>query len=311
MLLYKRSATDSAPLAQPDPYMIEAGGKWYLYATGVEGVELFSSSDLFSGWHYDGRCLEVPGQHKFWAPSVIQIDDLYYMYYSSEPRQAHDDHQQTLYVATARQPEGPFKPINVVKAPFSIDAHVVQTPSGLYLFYCQNVLDQECVGTYIFCDRLTDPLHAEDQPVCVIRPSLQQEIYERDRFGDGKDWYTVEGPFYFYHEGWHYLTYSGGNHTNDSYFVGYASAPGPQAADLRFLPWKKNGEDGQFAPVLYKTDQMEGTGHNSVIKEGDQYWIVYHGRVTGSRRAGGPDTRVARIDRLLPINGQLQVSFSN
>ena len=253
----------------------------------------------------------LAGQHKFWAPAVIQIDGLYYMYYSSEPLRAEDDHQQTLCAATAGRPEGPFEFKKVIKPPFAIDAHVVQTPSGLYLFYCQNVLDQERVGTYIFCDRLTDPLQAENQPVCVIKPSLKQEVYESNRFGDGRDWYTVEGAFYFYHDGWHYLTYSGGNHTNDSYFVGYASAPGPQSADLRFLPWKKNGEDGKFAPVLYKTDKIEGTGHNSVIKNGDKYWIVYHGREAGSRKAGGPDTRAARIDRLLVKYGQLHVIFSD
>ena len=35
--------------SQPDPYMIEANGKFYIYATGDDGVNVYRSDDLFGG----------------------------------------------------------------------------------------------------------------------------------------------------------------------------------------------------------------------------------------------------------------------
>ena len=43
----------------------------------------------------------------------------------------------------------------------------------------------------------------------VVRPTMDEEIFMRDRFEKGKDWYTVEGAFYFRKGDWHYVTYSG------------------------------------------------------------------------------------------------------
>ena len=57
----------------------------------------------------------------------------------------------------------------------------VVTPSGMYFFYCVNAYEAERVGTVIMCDKMTDPLTLEGNPVCVIRPTLDEEIYQRDR----------------------------------------------------------------------------------------------------------------------------------
>ena len=35
---------------------------------------------------------------------------------------------------------------------------------------------------------------------------------------------------------------------------------------------------GCILPLLAKNDFEEGTGHNSIIKENGEYYIVYHGR---------------------------------
>lgn len=50
MKLYKRKPDDRAPLGQPDPYMIKAGdGRYYIYATGNPGPQLFCSDSLLDG----------------------------------------------------------------------------------------------------------------------------------------------------------------------------------------------------------------------------------------------------------------------
>ena len=59
MKLYKRKLHDPAPLGQADPYMMKASnGKYYIYATGPSGPQLYSSDSLMEGWEYRGCCLE-------------------------------------------------------------------------------------------------------------------------------------------------------------------------------------------------------------------------------------------------------------
>ena len=155
MKLYQRKANDPAPLGQADPYMIKSGdGRYYLYASGGEGPQLYSSDHLKEGWKYEGRCLDMTGQKECWAPSVIELDGKYYMYYSCLDADCEDEHGQTLRVAVSDSPSGLFKQVKKLLPPFSIDAHAVKTPSGLYLFYCNN--DSVYGGGKTGCYRASD-----------------------------------------------------------------------------------------------------------------------------------------------------------
>ena len=304
MLLYHRKPNDPAPLSQPDPYIFKDNDQYFIYTTGGEGAHLYTSKRLKEGWKYHGVCLEMPGQMNCWAPAVIKIDDIYYMYYSSILTTDPDEHSQRLRLAVSDTPEGPFIYQQDLLEPFSIDPHAVMTPSGLYLFYSINDLESERAGTYIVCDRMVNPTLPEGRPAAVVRPSLSQELYMKDRFKPGQDWYTLEGAFYFYKNGTHYVMYSGANHTDPSYFVGYATAQGPEDADLRDLLWRKQPSDSEFAPVLYTNDAIEGMGHNSVIFDQGKYWIVYHGRKVGDLEKYREDSRMVRIDEL-KVEGDL------
>ena len=84
--------------SQPDPYIIYCGGKYYIYCTGFDGVHCYESDDLFKGWKYFGRVLSVEGQKEYWAPSVIELDGKFYMYYSSMPFAEEDAHKQNIKV---------------------------------------------------------------------------------------------------------------------------------------------------------------------------------------------------------------------
>ena len=274
-----------------------------------DGASLFSSDSLLDGWEYEGECLDMTGQKSCWAPSVIYMEGKYYMYYSSLDEDAESEHQQTLRVAVSDSPRGPFQMVKKLVSPFSIDPHVVINDSGIYHFYCRNVLDAERVGTYIFCDRMTDPLTMEGNPVCVVKPTLDEEIYMKDRFRKGEDWHTVEGAFYFHVGQTHFLMFSGANYTNPTYFIGYCVAHGPEDADLRTLDWKKYPDEHSYAPLLCNTDFIEGMGHNSVIFDSGECYIVYHGRDLRDAGTAG-DARSARIDKM-SINGDvLEVSLT-
>ena len=106
MKLIDRSRCPDAPLAQADPYMIRASdGCYYLYATGGQA---YRSQEPAKGWDYLGCRLTMPGQHACWAPSVMEANGKYYMYYSSIDDGVTDVHGQTMRVAVSDTPDGPF-----------------------------------------------------------------------------------------------------------------------------------------------------------------------------------------------------------
>lgn len=295
------------PVAQADPYIIESGGRFYIYASGGQ---CYSADALLGPWVYEGICLEMPGQRMCWAPSVLERDGRFYMYYSSILDSDPDEHSQRLRLAVADDPRGPFVYRQDMLEPFSIDSHIVETPGGLFLFYSVNDLEAERIGTLIVCDRMQDLFTLEGRPEAIVRPTLDEEIYMRDRFRPGEDWHTIEGACYFYHEGFHYVLYSGANHTNPSYFIGYAVAEGAEDADLRQLDWVKQPAPDRYAPLVTRRDYVEGTGHNSVIYSAGKHWIVYHGRDIGMLEAHAQDTRTARIDVLEVERGRLAVEMT-
>ena len=89
---------------QPDPFIFEDGDKLYIYVTGRDGVGVYSATDLFGIWHYEGICYTVEGRVEFWAPSVIKLDGKYYLYASSST----EEEFEYMQVAVSDSPTGPF-----------------------------------------------------------------------------------------------------------------------------------------------------------------------------------------------------------
>ena len=287
---------NGAPASQGDPYIFQANGRYYLYATGINGVETYVSDSLLSGWKYLGRTLAEPDRKEYWAPCVIERDGLYYMYYSSMPKEEEDVHCQEIRAAVCESPEGPFVYQKTVLPSFSIDPHVVKSGDEYYIFYSLNDTQAQRAGTYIAVDKLTDMFTVEGKPKAVVVPTLDEEIFMYDRFRKGQNWHTVEGAFYFRIGDDHYVTYSGNCYQNEKYFLGYAYAHGNET-DLRKLVFEKQPSEKVYAPLLSRNEREEGTGHNSVIEAGVTYYIVYHARDCGCDKTL-PDVRTARICRL-------------
>ena len=279
---------------QPDPFIFEDGGKLYLYVTAKRGVEAYSADDLFSTWHYEGIVASFAGRRDYWAPSIIKYGGKYYLYVSSST----DEEFQYMHAAVADSPLGPFANEKCFYKRFSIDSHVVKTAQGLFLWYAEDNVDCSRIGTRIFVDKLLDPMTPANAPKEVIVPTMDEEIFKRNRFGDGKDWHTVEGAFWFCEGDWQYLMYSAGCYDNDSYHIGYAAArTGEQ--DLTRVDFIKHTKDGAFDPVMIKNDFEEGSGHHSVIKYKGQYYAVYHGRdYACGTREDFAEARTARICKL-------------
>lgn len=293
--------------SQADPFLIRANdGRFYMYVTGGDGVHAFCAPSLCGEYEDIGVVFSVPDGRDYWAPSVIFTHGRYYMYVSIVRPGQDDghDHSQAMHAAVSDSPAGPFTDAKYLIDPFSIDSHVVENDAGLFMFYSTNDYDADRAGTYIVVDKMKSPTEMCESPVPVVRATLDEEIFMRNRLGPGQHWHTLEGAFYFREGNWHYLIYSGNCYENEYYYLGYAAAYGDES-DLTKLTFHKYPDEHTYAPLIAKNEWEEGTGHNSVIRVDGTYYVIYHARdrIHDDRFTG--DHRTARICRLIVDNGRL------
>ena len=288
---------------QADPYIFCDKGRYYLYCTGGDGVHCYTS-DKLSNFEYIGIVCQESGACQYWAPCVTKLDGKFYMYYSSMPNDTDDVHTQCLKVAVSDSPRGPFVFHNILADAFSIDADIAVTEEGRYLFYSINDYNAKRVGTKIVLDKMVSPFALAKNPKNAVVPTLDQEIFCRDRFKLGEHWHTIEGANFFYEDGWFYLLFSGNCYQNNNYYVGYsrAKADNGKLEEIEFL---KFPNDDTYHPLLCSDDIELGTGHNSTIKVDGQWYIVYHGRDKDDNL--NEECRTARIARLNVNDGVLFV----
>ena len=293
---------DGATRTDPDPFVMRYRGQYWCYSTEESGVQVSTSNDLVH-WRHLGYALQVAGRRQFWAPCVVHVDGTFWMYVSFRRADSDNPHDELLHVASSTSPAGPFTVRRLLFDTFSIDPHVVRDPhSGDFvLFYSTNDvtgLEPERTGTSIVVDRLVTMQTLAGDPHPVVVPTLEEEIFERDRFGDGRDWYTIEAATYFTHHDTAFVTYSGNAYVREDYFIGYSRAlldAGPAA-----LTWTKYPSDHAWAPLVRRSRSVEGTGHNSVVRAPNLVddWLVYHGRDQAQPLVPGAEQRVRRIDPL-------------
>lgn len=292
---------DGMERTNPDPFVLRFRGKYFCYASGESGVHVSRSANL-AQWENLGHALEVDGRRQYWAPCVIYADGLFWMYFSNRPNDSDDPHDEHLQLATSAQPQGPFVVRRRLFDTFSIDPHVVRDEDGqYYLFYSTNDvtgLRPDNAGTSIVVDRMPsmDALAGDPRPVVV--PTLQEEIFQSNRFGDGRDWHTIEGAAYATHHGTAFVTYSGNAYVGEDYFIGYSRAAldGP----ISSLSWSKYPSDFIYAPLVRRNAEVSGAGHNSIVAAPNLVddWIVYHGRDAAATLTPDKEQRVMRIDPL-------------
>ena len=293
--------------SQADPYILKsAKGKYYLYVSGADGVHAYVADSLTGEYKDIGIVFSLAGKKEYWAPAVAIINGKYYVYVSCMPENSDDVHEQAMHVAVSDKPEGPFTNAKQIIAPFSIDAHVVENEAGLFIFYSVNDYEAERAGTYVVVDKMIDPVTPCGKPVAVVRPTLDEEIFMKNRFKQGQHWHTLEGAFYFNEGDYHYLIYSANCYQNEYYYLGYAVAKTAER-DLTKIKFTKYPNENTYCPLISKNGFEAGTGHNSVIHNNGVWYAIYHGRdLVPDKRLTGDD-RTARICRL-ELNGEKMVA---
>lgn len=293
-------ANEIYPFTLPDPFLLKYNGIYYCYATGEKGVSILKSKDLVH-WEHLGLCLQNKNQKDYWAPAVIYKNGIFYLYYSSKLRNQNDPHYEFLKVAISKNPEGPFEYQKTLFQYFSIDPHVIRDSDGkYYLFYSTNNyagMDSYHPGTTILVDELIDMYTPAGKPKVVVEPTLEEEVFEENRFGDGRDWHTIEGAFYLRRKNKRFVMYSGNAYIKPNYFIGYSISKNKNTP-LPACEWGKFPNDFTYEPLMRRNDIVIGTGHNSVMSAPNLIddWIIYHGVDKKFEQDMQNEHRVMRID---------------
>ncbi|MBC9032904.1 family 43 glycosylhydrolase [Sphingomonas sp. JC676] len=237
----------------------------------------FSSPDLVH-WTKHEHVIDVAdipwAGYAVWAPSVIEREGRYYMFFGANDIQS-DKELGGIGLAVADRPEGPFK--DALGKPLigafhngaqPIDPFVYRDDDGqVYLYY----------GGWQHCN--------------VVR--LSADMRSVIPFPDGSTYKQitppgyVEGSFLIKRNGVYYLMWSEGGWTGPDYSVAYAMGPSPTG------PFKPMGK------ILQQDFRIaRGAGHHSVVNVPgtDDWYIAYHRRPLGDDKG---EHRQMAIDRMV------------
>lgn len=244
-----------------DPTVKKFGDFYYIYAT-ADGIKLASGepqvwiSKDFKNWTNRMIELDIPqGLNNCWAPDVVCINNKYYYFMGNCERGCN------IYGYVSDSPTGPFKPIKdgnpVIPAGTSrenlpaLDAQYLMDDDGSVYSY---------FGTWCTSFGGMGVVKVDPQDMFTIQKTGFIPINQIPK--------AFEAAYPLKHNGKYFLMYSSGDCRLSSYAVHYSVGDSPMGP---FRP-------GKNSPILSSNQDgtIDGPGHHSVLKVGDQYYIVYH-----------------------------------
>jgi beta-xylosidase len=257
----------------PDPFLLEAEGRIYAYATNSGGRRVqVSSSDDLQHWLPPAEALaHLPAwvnQNKpdVWAPEVMRFDSHYVLYFSARSSTlVRPDGIGRLCVGTAvsKHPDREFVPDDtpLICDEFEegvIDVSPFRDGRRIYLYFKN---DGNCCNlpTWIFAREL------DAAGLALIGETARLGL-SNDQPWEGR---VIEAPTMLVHEGAYYLFYSANAYDKPEYAVGYARCDGPLG------PCK----DASTRPLLATPAQPSGwfgPGHQSILSFQGRTVMAYH-----------------------------------
>jgi arabinan endo-1,5-alpha-L-arabinosidase len=298
------------PMNVHDPSIFKDGDWYYIFSTDVKvggtpraGIQVRKSKDLIH-WQWVGYALDgVPkeaeewtGATNLWAPDVTKIGDTYYLYYVAS---TFGTNQSFIGLATSKSIEGPWQDQGAVFKSQQGDEWNALDPNIVYAADGTMWMDFGSFfgGIYIVqLDPKTGKLLNNATPKLIARRS-------------GAD--AIEGPYIIYNKQQkkYYLFTS-----FDSLFSDYNvrvsrsdNIDGPYVDFNGNLMTDTNVDSGTKILGSYKFDGNDGwiaPGHNSILIDGNNYYIIHHAR--GEKDTNWPYLHVRKI--LWSDNGWPMVS---
>jgi len=255
-----------------DPTVKKFGDTYYIYATtdgnggGFGPSQVWTSKD-FVNWTMSD--MNWPITHHYWAPdATLGPDGKYYLYYCQPVE---------IFGASAATPVGPWTPLLAPGKPIvpnflvpnviTLDGQTFKDDDGKYYMYwgTWGIYPNHGCGVGL--------LNADMKSFAKLAQIPNT---------DAKDFF--EAPFVFKRKGIYYLTYSSGYCEDGTYRVQYAMATDPMG------PFKYATENPILATNADGT--VHGPGHQSVLQQGDDFYLIYH-RHNNPHNDGGYHRQVA------------------
>ena len=239
-------------------------------------MDAFSSPDLVT-WAKHPHILDLKNvawaKRALWAPSIVEKDDWYYLFFSANDIQS-DRQVGGIGVARSRSPDGPFR--DYLGKPLIGEFHNGAQPIDPYVFKDTDGTWYITYGGWRHCNIA----------------KLKDDFTGFVPFADGTTFREitpkgyVEGSFMLLKGGKYYFMWSEGGWTGPNYAVAYAIGSSPTG------PFERIGKILQQDPRV-----ATGAGHHSVLHApgSDNWYIVYHRRPLGET---DPNHRVVCIDEL-------------
>ncbi len=251
---------------QPDPFMIQQGGRYYLFTSQDEVPQNVPvrSGTVVGQWGAPTDALPVlppwaaPGF--MWAPDVAQFGSDYMLYFTS---QLAGVNPATMCIGDAISTAiaGPYL---AAPTPFiceqslggSIDPRVFVDADGqpYMVWKSDQNARSDTTNTQIYSQPLSaDGMHLLGEPSVI--------------FGPDEPWqgHIVEAPQLVLVRGTYYLFYSGGWFNQPSYSIGAARCSGPLGPCA----------DASASPLLASNAQGQGPGEESVFSNDAGVWLLY------------------------------------
>ena len=239
-----------------DPTLKKFGDTFYLYATtdgngGGRGPATVWVSKDFVRWVLIP--MNWPTTPFYWAPDVVQRPDgRFYLYYNQPCN---------TFGGVSSSPIGPWTPLtpgdglvikdHLVKDVITLDTQLFEDKDGTLFGYwgTWGIFPKSGCGFGVFNPDMKS----------FARLGMIPNTQAKDFF---------EAPFMLERHGVYYFTYSSGSCHDASYRVQYAVGTKP---------------DGEFKmgpnnPILASTadGRVHGPGHHSILRQGGDYFIIYH-----------------------------------
>lgn len=238
-----------------DPTIKKFGDTYYMYATtdgsgaGFGPAQVWTSKD-FVNWTL--MPMNWPDSHWVWAPDVIRHTDGRYYYFYCQPC--------IIHCGVSETPRGPWKnilgeseavlvPDRFVTNAITLDGQTfVDDDGSVYLYWGTWGIYK---GFGCGAGKMTPDLKGFTETRLI--PNTEAVDF-------------FEAPFVLKRNGIYYFMYSSGSCHDHTYRVQYATSDHPLG------PYEYKG-------CILETNEdgtVHGPGHHSILKEGDDYYIVYH-----------------------------------
>ena len=238
-----------------DPTIKKFGDTYYMYATtdgsgaGFGPAQVWTSKD-FVNWTL--MPMNWPDSHWIWAPDVIRHTDGRYYYFYCQPC--------IIHCGVSETPRGPWNnilgeseavlvPDRFVTNAITLDGQTfVDDDGSVYLYWGTWGIYK---GFGCGAGKMTPDLKGFTETRLI--PNTEAVDF-------------FEAPFVLKRNGIYYFMYSSGSCHDHTYRVQYATSDHPLG------PYEYKG-------CILETNEdgtVHGPGHHSILKEGDDYYIVYH-----------------------------------